>query len=299
MPDVLTRLFCERCGSAHSLETGNGHRLPGIDALPIVARGLRNFILSNDSIGDAIAQAREERAGTLSNRQLEAFERAFRFCMECRQYVCGDCWNDTRGRCATCAPFPQAVVVPPVLEVLVPAVPPDQPPEPDTPELAPVELPEPTGTELLVAEPVVAEPLPEPISVEPVPEPVAAVFETLPEPNAAQPVTDPILTEPADAEPVAEPVADSGPTSVTHSPAPETVPDPYAWPFAYSLPPAPGLGGVMVADPMVTSGLTQRAVAYATCPSCALPVSRAARYCRRCGTPQLAATQPAVVAPPR
>jgi len=109
MPDVLTRSFCERCGTAYTL--GNGPRLPGFASLPVVARGLRNLILSDDSLGDVIAQAREEHAGTLSARQLEAFERAFRFCMGCRQYVCRDCWNDARGRCATCAPFPEAVVV--------------------------------------------------------------------------------------------------------------------------------------------------------------------------------------------
>ena len=235
MPDVLTRSFCERCGTAYTL--GNGPRLPGFASLPVVARGLRNLILSDDSLGDVIAQAREEHAGTLSARQLAAFERTFRFCMECRQYVCRDCWNDARGRCATCAPFPEAVVAPPTPIVRALAVAPS----------APAEL----G-------------IPEPAHAEPLPEPIAAQSDT---PAVAQPAP------------------------------PETLPDPYAWPFAYAQPPVPGFGGSVSADrPLTPSATGRAAAAYATCPSCALPVSRAARFCRRCGTPQLEAWHPEIVA---
>ena len=255
MPDVLTRSFCERCGTAYTL--GNGPRLPGFASLPVVARGLRNLILSDDSLGDVIAQAREEHAGTLSARQLAAFERTFRFCMECRQYVCRDCWNDARGRCATCAPFPEAVVAPPTPIVRALAVAPSAP------------------AELGIPEPAHAEPLPEPIAAEMLPEPAHA--EPLPEPIAAQTDT-PAVAQPA---------------------PPETLPDPYAWPFAYALPPVPGFGRSVSADrPLTPSATGRAAAAYATCPSCALPVSRAARFCRRCGIPQLEASQPEIVAAP-
>jgi len=234
MPDVVSRSFCERCGTTHTLEPANRRRVPGAGALPIVARGLRNFILSDDSLGDALAQARAQHADSLTARQLATFERSFCFCMECRQYVCRDCWNDARGRCATCAPFPGAVVVAP---------------------------------------------------------PPASAAEPLPEPTAAE-----IPAEPIAAEPIAP---EGGATSPGTLPPAETVADPYAWPFAYPLPPTPGFGALMPTTEAPASEFTSGATTYATCPSCTLALSRSARFCRRCGAPQLAARTGDVVAAQR
>ncbi len=51
-----------------------------------------------------MAAARSEQEREVTNRQLDAFHKTFNFCMSCRQYTCGNCWNEGEGRCLTCSP---------------------------------------------------------------------------------------------------------------------------------------------------------------------------------------------------
>jgi ribosomal protein L40E len=51
-----------------------------------------------------MAAARDDTDRALTSQQLEAFHKTFNFCMQCRQYICPNCWNDGEGRCLTCAP---------------------------------------------------------------------------------------------------------------------------------------------------------------------------------------------------
>ena len=53
-----------------------------------------------------MAEARSEQELAAVTHQLDAFHQTFNFCLTCRQYTCGDCWNDEDGRCLTCAPIP-------------------------------------------------------------------------------------------------------------------------------------------------------------------------------------------------
>ena len=46
------------------------------------------------------------RSARATAHQLDAFHKTFNFCMTCRQYTCGNCWNEAEGRCLTCAPIP-------------------------------------------------------------------------------------------------------------------------------------------------------------------------------------------------
>ena len=52
-----------------------------------------------------MAAARDDTDRALTAHQLEAFHKTFNFCMQCRQYICPNCWNDVDGRCLTCAPL--------------------------------------------------------------------------------------------------------------------------------------------------------------------------------------------------
>jgi ribosomal protein L40E len=104
MPEILTESFCERCGTRYTFESAapRGARLKG---LRVVSRGLKNFVLSDDtSMDEAMAAARSETDREVSSQQLDAFHKTFNFCMSCRQYTCGNCWNDADGRCLSCAP---------------------------------------------------------------------------------------------------------------------------------------------------------------------------------------------------
>jgi hypothetical protein len=104
MPEILTESFCERCGTRYTFESSapRGARLRGIK---VMSRGLRNFVMSDDtSMDEAMAAARNETDREQTAQQLDAFHKTFNFCMSCRQYTCGNCWNDGDGRCLSCAP---------------------------------------------------------------------------------------------------------------------------------------------------------------------------------------------------
>jgi hypothetical protein len=104
MAEILTESFCERCGSRYTFESAVPRaRLRGVKVL---SRGLKNFVLDDKtSIDEAMAAARDDTDRALTSQQLEAFHKTFNFCMQCRQYICPNCWNDGEGRCLTCAPM--------------------------------------------------------------------------------------------------------------------------------------------------------------------------------------------------
>ncbi len=104
MTELLTESFCERCGTRYTFQTAapKGGR---VRSLKVLSKGLRNFVASDDiSLSDAFADARSDQEREASSHQLEAFHQTFNFCLDCRQYTCGNCWNDGDNRCLTCAP---------------------------------------------------------------------------------------------------------------------------------------------------------------------------------------------------
>jgi hypothetical protein len=111
MPEILTESFCERCGTRYTFESARPKvRLKGVKVL---SRGLKNFVLSDDTTMDeAMAAARSETDRESTAHQLDAFHKTFSFCMSCRQYTCPNCWNEVEARCQSCAPLPEAEVAP-------------------------------------------------------------------------------------------------------------------------------------------------------------------------------------------
>jgi hypothetical protein len=107
MPEILTESFCERCGTKYTLGPAEEPRKPaGMKKAKLLARGFKNFVMSDDAFEDALAAAELDEDRERAAEQLEAFHQVFNFCMECRQYTCTQCWNNTEGRCLTCAPLP-------------------------------------------------------------------------------------------------------------------------------------------------------------------------------------------------
>ncbi len=104
MPEILTELFCERCGTRYTFEAAEpkGKRL---GKFKVLSKGFVNFV-SNDqtSFDEAFAEARSDEQRELTNQQLDAFHQTFQFCMSCRQYTCANCWNEVESRCLSCAP---------------------------------------------------------------------------------------------------------------------------------------------------------------------------------------------------
>ena len=104
MTEILTESFCERCGTRYTFESA-APRQRRIGGLKVLGRGLKNFVLSDEPLDEAIASARSDSDREASAQQLDAFHRTFNFCMSCRQYTCANCWNEPEARCLSCAPL--------------------------------------------------------------------------------------------------------------------------------------------------------------------------------------------------
>jgi hypothetical protein len=103
MPEALTESFCERCGTRYEFKAPT--RLNPLRKTRGVVSGLKNYIMSQDALGDAMADAMRSEQDALAAAQLDAFHASFNFCIDCRQYTCLNCWNDEAGRCRSCAPI--------------------------------------------------------------------------------------------------------------------------------------------------------------------------------------------------
>ena len=258
MQDTLTESYCERCGTRYEF-AAPAKMTPTRRARGLVA-GFKNYVMSQDSLTDSLADATRRQEEELAAKQLDAFHSSFNFCIDCRQYTCTNCWNDAAGRCQSCEPLPAALpladrfaatlgdVVPdyamqfPLDQAAWPALDLDErTPEPGWPELAPaptmareeaepVWVPEPEpalveGEAELVAEPEL-EPAAERVWVAAEAELVAEP-EVAPEPIWA-PEPEPVVVE-AEAEPtpvlqlVPEPVWVPEPEPVAAEAEPELV----------------------------------------------------------------------------
>ncbi len=119
MTEILTESFCERCGTRYTFESA-APRQRRMGGLKVLGRGLKNFVMSDDSsLDEAFASARFDVERDATSHQLDAFHRTFNFCMSCRQYTCANCWNEIEARCLSCAPL--AITEPaPVLDAVDP-----------------------------------------------------------------------------------------------------------------------------------------------------------------------------------
>jgi hypothetical protein len=103
MPEALTESFCERCGTRYEFAAPT--ELNTIRKTRGLISGLKNYIMSQDALSDAVGDAMRSEQEALASQQLDAFHEQFNFCINCRQYTCTNCWNDDAGRCRTCAPI--------------------------------------------------------------------------------------------------------------------------------------------------------------------------------------------------
>ena len=308
MPEALTESFCERCGTRYEFAAPT--ELSTIGRTRGLLSGLKNYILSQDALSDSVGDAMRSQEQLLAEKQLEAFHASFNFCIDCRQYTCLNCWHEDAGRCQSCVPMPGA----PTLEerfaaataiaaegAELVATAPGAWPVSDL-EVEPEPLPEP----VFVAE-VEPEPLPEPepvfvaeVEPEPLPEPPRIPYRPVP------PISDTFLHRPA-AEPVAPPLAAAADDAETAARRAQldllglgdpglgpVAPTRNVLPYRSSGAPAPSAalrtasthgGAFWDASAREVAGAVS-GIGVRTCAHCELSLSAAARFCRRCGTPQ-------------
>jgi hypothetical protein len=313
MLDTMTESFCERCGTRY--EFAAPEKLTPIKRTRGVISGLKNYIMSQDSLSDSVGDAMRSQAEVLASRQLDAFHTSFSFCIDCRQYTCVNCWNDAAGRCQSCQPLAD---IGPAAHWFEPANGDMQAaaawPASDLTE--PLQL-----TSLDLAAPTVAAPEPEPIVVEaevapePEPEPIVVEAEVEPEPEpevAPQPEPTPIRP----LRPLGETfVRAPRPTPVPRDPAAVAADDdalaarraqldrlglgdpgqgpvgpqrnvlPYRSSGSASPVAVLAGGAFWDASAREVAGATSH-VGVRSCAECELSLSATARFCRRCGHPQ-------------
>ena len=320
--EILTESFCERCGTRFEFGTpeplSTGQKTRGL------VTGLRDFIMSTDSLSDSINDAIRAEEETLAAVQIEAFQQAFNFCLDCRRYTCVNCWNDDAGRCRSCIPlvgvddiagFDQRVAGPPVPAAAVESAALLTSAEaltwPEADSIAPAAAA--TDGESVQVEPAAAEAaeeaIPEPVVEEP--EPVAAE-EPKPEPEVPVAPPPPVTTPRRDLRdtflrgPIPSPVAASKaevPESLAarrsqldslgiDDPGEGTVSVGQRTDLPYRSSGAGSSAGGSAALAAVWDASTRalmegaKRAALMPCGSCGLTVSSTARFCRRCGTPQ-------------
>jgi len=103
LSETITESFCERCGTRYEFEAP---RLTTLRKTRGLIGGLRNYLTSQDALSDAMNDAMRTEEEGLAAVQLDAFHSSFSFCIDCRQYTCTNCWNNTAGRCRSCVPIP-------------------------------------------------------------------------------------------------------------------------------------------------------------------------------------------------
>ena len=197
MTQAISESFCERCGTRYEFKAPT--RLNAMRKTRGLVTGLRNYIMSQDALGDALDDGMRTEEEALAAHQLDAFHQSFNFCIDCRQYTCTSCWNDAAGRCQSCQPLP--VTEP--FGAFRPATNGDSLAATAWPASDLTEPPPPTRFGAPEPFQLVSEP--EPIVVEPEPEPEAFFFEAEAEPIVVEPEPEP-EPEPVEVEAEAEPI---------------------------------------------------------------------------------------------
>jgi hypothetical protein len=232
MLDTLNESFCERCGTRYEFEPPE--KLTTKRKARGVITGLKNYIMSQDSLSDSVNDAMRSQAEVLASKQLDAFHNSFSFCIDCRQYTCTNCWNDEAGRCQSCQPLPLtqprgafqpatngdslAATAWPASDLIVPA----SPTRFEAPE--PFQLvPEPEPEAIVKPEPFFFEAEAEPVIIEPEAEP-EPVVEAEAEPLVLEP--EPVVEAEVPAQPEPTPIRPLRPIKDTFTRIPRAAPTP-------------------------------------------------------------------------
>jgi len=95
------RYSCERC-KTESVLAPSRLRLGLGGFLRAIGLTVRRSIRPPDSGRTSFAEVRAELVARLDEDAYQAFTSRFRFCHECRRFVCPKCWNRSWSSCKSC-----------------------------------------------------------------------------------------------------------------------------------------------------------------------------------------------------
>jgi outer membrane biosynthesis protein TonB len=99
-PDLI-QYACERCKTRFVLPPSS-RRLGIVGKARAFGTGLGRTLRYREGLGAGYEAAQRNQLAKVDDKAYQSFVQSFRFCHECRQFVCNDCWSDSRRSCLTC-----------------------------------------------------------------------------------------------------------------------------------------------------------------------------------------------------
>jgi hypothetical protein len=98
---ALIQYACERCKTRFVLPPSSRH-LSVAGKLRAFSTGLGRMFRFHEGLGAGYDTARRQLLAKMDDEAYQSFVQSFRFCHECRQFVCNECWSNSRRSCLTC-----------------------------------------------------------------------------------------------------------------------------------------------------------------------------------------------------
>jgi hypothetical protein len=98
---ALIQYACERCKTRFVLPPSSRH-LSITGKMRAFSTGLGRLFRFHEGLGAGYDTARRQLLAKMDDEAYQSFVQSFRFCHECRQFVCNECWSNSRRSCLTC-----------------------------------------------------------------------------------------------------------------------------------------------------------------------------------------------------
>lgn len=98
---ALIQYACERCKTRFVLPPSR-RKLSIAGKFRSLSIGLSRTFRYHEGLGSSYDTARRQMLAKMDDEAYQSFVQSFRFCHECRQFVCNECWSTSRRSCLTC-----------------------------------------------------------------------------------------------------------------------------------------------------------------------------------------------------
>jgi len=98
---ALIQYACERCKTRFVLPPSR-RKLSLAGKARSFSTALKRTVRYREGLGSAYDTARRQLLAKMDDEAYQSFVQSFRFCHECRQFVCNECWSTSRRSCLTC-----------------------------------------------------------------------------------------------------------------------------------------------------------------------------------------------------
>jgi hypothetical protein len=98
---ALIQYACERCKTRFVLPPSSRQLSIG-GKMRAFSAGLGRSFKFHEGLGAGYDSARRQLLAKMDDEAYQSFVQSFRFCHECRQFVCNECWSTSRRSCLTC-----------------------------------------------------------------------------------------------------------------------------------------------------------------------------------------------------